>query len=312
MGTIDTLTKDYMSDPQHFADACNFYLFGGRQIIQPDTLTELDPAEISIIYDKAENEVTQKFRDVLKQCVLMENELASYIILGIEDQAYIHYAMPIKNMIYDALHYGKQVSQTTLRHKNDKDLSGDEFLSGFARSDCLKPVFTLTIYFGAKDWDAPRSLYEMFEISNPNILKYINDYKLNLIVPNEIKDFSLFSSELKNVLQFIASSNDKNAIRKIIQDSSYQHLHVNTVQLINSCTNMKIPTHQGEQEVNMNKGIREWLEEETKKAVIQASIEAWQDVSLPKEEIISKLKTKYNLTESQAENYYKEFSLQTV
>jgi len=198
MGTIDTLTKDYMSDPQHFADACNFYLFGGRQIIQPETLTELDPAEISIIYDKAGNEVTQNFRDVLKQCVLMENELASYIILGIEDQAYIHYAMPIKNMIYDALHYGKQVSQITRRHKNDKDLSGDEFLSGFARNDRLKPVFTLTIYFGANDWDAPRSLYEMFETSNPNILKYINDYKLNLIVPNEIKDFSLFSSELKN------------------------------------------------------------------------------------------------------------------
>jgi len=52
----------------------------------------------------------------------------------------------------------------------------------------------------------------MFKTSNPNILKYINDYKLNLIVPNEIKDFSLFSSEVKNVLQFIASSGDEKTL----------------------------------------------------------------------------------------------------
>jgi len=62
----------------------------------------------------------------------------------------------------------------------------------------------------------------------------------------------------------------------------------------------------------MNKGLREWLEEETEKAVIQTSIENWQEFHLSEEEIITKLKAKYNLTESEAEDYYKKFSLQTV
>jgi hypothetical protein len=71
------------------------------------------------------------------------------MILGTENQAYIHYAMVVKN-------------------------------------DRLKPVITLTIYFGAEDWDAPRSLYKMFKTKNPEILKYVNDYKLNLIVLKEV------------------------------------------------------------------------------------------------------------------------------
>lgn len=59
----------------------------------------------------------------------------------------IHYAMPVRNMIYDALQYGKQVADTAANHrKNDKSFrkrTSGEYLSGFYKEDVLKPVVTL-------------------------------------------------------------------------------------------------------------------------------------------------------------------------
>jgi hypothetical protein len=312
MGKIDTLTKNYLSDPLHFADAFNFYLFGGRQIICPDSLQEQDPTEISIIFDNSAKEFAQKSRDVLKQCILKENELASYILLGIENQADIHYAMPVKNMIYDALNYGKQVTRTAKLHRELKDTTRTEFLSGFKRTDRLKPVITLALYFGSEDWDAPRCLFDMFDPIPPEIIKYVNNFSLNLIVPKEIEDFSLFHSELRNVLQFIAKSNDETFIQKVARDNSYKHLHADTVQLINECTDICIPIDTGKKEVNMCKGIDDYVKHLSAEAVIQASIEAWQDADFPKENIISRLIQKYELSETDATAAYEKYSMQSV
>jgi hypothetical protein len=205
-----------------------------------------------------DTDVTQKFRDVIKQCILMENEMAVYLILGAENQAEIHYAMAVKNMIYDALRYGNQVSKIAKHHRELKDITGSEFLSGFAKTDRLKPVITLTIYFGAEDWDAPRSLHEMFETKNPNILRFVNDYRLNLIVPNEIKNFKLFTSELRQLMQFIAKSNDEEFMRNIQRNKDFESVHADTVRLINACTNSKIHIPEGAKEVNMCKGMQDY------------------------------------------------------
>ena len=41
----------------------------------------------------------------------------TYVLLGIENQTRIHYAMPVRNIIYDALQYGKQVEEIARRHE---------------------------------------------------------------------------------------------------------------------------------------------------------------------------------------------------
>ncbi|MBQ8802307.1 MAG: hypothetical protein IJZ53_01550 [Tyzzerella sp.] len=83
MGKIDTVTRDYMSEPKRFADAFNYHLFAGRQVVKPGNLEEKDPTEIAMIFEDENEEVVQKFRDVLKNCILMEDERAAYLILGI-------------------------------------------------------------------------------------------------------------------------------------------------------------------------------------------------------------------------------------
>ena len=83
MGRADIESKAYMSDPAHFADMVNYYVFGGEEVVDPGSLTPLDTAEIAIPYgDKARTPV-QKYRDVIKSWSTMMDGEAVYIILGL-------------------------------------------------------------------------------------------------------------------------------------------------------------------------------------------------------------------------------------
>ena len=256
MGKMNTITKDYMSEPKYFADSFNYYLFDGKQVIQSDNLQVLDPTEMALIPKDTTVENVEKIRDVLKQCVLMADEKATYLMLGIENQTDVHYALPVKNMIYDALNYGKQVSDKAKEHREKKDLrDSGEFLSGFSKDDKLKPLITLTIYFGPDDWDAPRSLKEMFETTDETILQFVEDYRVHLIVPKEIEDFSKFATDFGKAMRFIVASKDGDAINELQHMAEFQSVDIQTVQLLNACTNSKIPVIEGEEEVNMCKGL---------------------------------------------------------
>ncbi len=149
MGTKASLRKENMSNPAYFADAFNSYLFDGKQVLKQESLVEKDPTEIAVIFKEGEQESAQKVRDVLKECCLFEDDRASYLMLGIENQSNVHYAMVVKNLIYDALNLGKQVTTLASQHKGNKDLSGDEFLSGFSKiinSSKLIYCFWITTY----------------------------------------------------------------------------------------------------------------------------------------------------------------------
>ena len=81
MGKMNTITKDYMSELKCFADSFNYYLFDGKQVIQSENLQVLDPTEMALIPKDTAVENVEKIRDVLKQCVLMADEKATYLML---------------------------------------------------------------------------------------------------------------------------------------------------------------------------------------------------------------------------------------
>ena len=276
MGKKNTITKDYMSVPEHFADCFNYYLFDGRQIIKPSNLQPLDPTEIAIIPEDASEETVEKIRDLLRKCILMADERATYLLLGIENQSEIHYALPVKNMNYDAMNYGKQVSEIAKQHRKKKDIKDSgEFLSGFTKEDKLKPIITLTIYFGADKWDAPRSLKEMFEEIDKCIMNFVEDYKVHLIVPNEIEDFEKFTTDFGKVMKYIAISKDKEALSQLQHDEAFKTVDVETVRLINACTNSNISINEGEESVDMCKGLEDWKEDiilEERKQLLQNAL----------------------------------------
>ena len=126
VGNTDVVTKNYMRQNTVFADACNYLIYGGRNIVDPEKLTELDPTELGVVFERDSSvhdmdkpETIQKYRDILKSAVIMQDDRAAYLILGIENQTDIHYAMPVRNMIYDALQYGKQVDETSRKNRKE-------------------------------------------------------------------------------------------------------------------------------------------------------------------------------------------------
>ena len=104
-----------------------------------------------------------------------------FVIWGIENQQKIHYAMPLRHMIEDALSYLKEYNEIAKKNLDEKTTNTkDEFLSRFKKTDRLHPIITLCVYYGEKEWDGATSLKEMLEL--PDYMEsLVPDYKLNLI-----------------------------------------------------------------------------------------------------------------------------------
>ncbi len=260
MSKKDTLTKQYLGQNSVFADAFNYYLYNGKQVIKPSDLKEQDVTEIAIIRKMGRAFPNQKFRDILKLCTIRRSKYATLVLLGIEAQSDIHYAMPVRDCLYDALNYAAQVEMIRKTHVRNNDLKhSDEFLSGFTKNDKLLPVITLCICFDSATWDAPRSLYDMFAKMDPQLERYVNNYKLNLITPQEITDFSKFASELGIVFEYIQNSDDKQRMHAIMEtQEKYRHVDINTVDLLNAYTASNISTKNAEGgKVDMCKAIQD-------------------------------------------------------
>jgi len=280
VGIKDTITKEYMADNKIFADAFNYFIYDGEQVIKPDNLKPLDTTLVEVPYGiSGENSPTQKFRDELKNLVIKEDNKAIYAVLGIENQSEIHYAMPVKNMLYDALEYANQVKKTTQSHKKTKDKSPSnaEYLSGFYKTDRLVPVITLVIYFGADKWDAPKCIFDMFSESIDNkMLAFTENYKINLISPNEMSDNELdkMQTSLREVMKYIKYSKDKKKINDIVQnDKRFSKLERSAFNVINACTNSNLKVNNNEEVVDMCQAILDIKEDARNEGILEGKLE---------------------------------------
>ena len=276
MGNKDNVTKAYMKNDAVFADAFNFYIYNGEQIIKPEDLQELDTAESLIIYgsaddadsdsnnnqDKIQSSISeQKFRDILKSAVIRRHGNAVCVVLGIENQSEIHYAMPVRNFVYDAMQYAGQIRKISSSHKADRhNMNHAEFLSGFRKEDKLTPVVTLVVYYGSEKWDGPKSLHDMMEHKDSRFMEYVQDYHINLIEPASLEPGELdkFSTSLKKVLGYIKYSNNKQDLMSFITNNDMT-VDVEAARVINAVTKTHIDIPKEAKEVDMCKAIEELI-----------------------------------------------------
>ena len=61
-------------------------------------------------------ETLTRTRDVIKKAAYG----VEFVVMGIESQQYIHYAMPLRHMVYDAMSYLKEYQEITRRYKKRK------------------------------------------------------------------------------------------------------------------------------------------------------------------------------------------------
>ena len=267
MSTRDATTRQYISEAEVFADAFNYLIYGGEQVIRPENLTDMDAAQYALPYDeKGKPETVQKYRDTLKTLAVKADGQCTYLVLGIENQSSVHYAMPVRNMLYDAMQYEKQVRELGRKHRRAHDTgTNEEYLSGMKKEDRLVPVITLVINFGDKKWDGPLSLREMYTPQPEKIQALVPDYKVLLIDPMQMEDedFARLNSSLREVLAYIRYQHDKQQMRKLIQtDERFSRLERNAAMVLNAVTNAGISIEPDSEVVNVCDAIQQMMHDE--------------------------------------------------
>lgn len=310
MGTVDIVTKEYMRENAIFADVFNYLIYGGKKVIDPAGLTEVDTATSAV----GKKDALQKYRDVLKAAVIKQDEKMSYVLLGVENQTDVHYAMPVRNAIY-ALQYGKQVSDIAAGHRrSQKDYSGKtggEYLSGFLKEDHIKPVITLVIHFGAEEWDGPLSLHEMMPIRDMEILSYVENYRIHLIDPAKLTEEELnkFSTSMREVMGYIKYSNNKEKLLDFLRTDTHKSIEMNAARVIKTITKTAIKISEEKEGIEMCQAIEELIAESEARGEVRGKaegmIEMCLEMNIPKKGIIKRLQDKLNISMQQADEYFR-------
>ena len=231
------------------------------------------------------------------------------MIYGIEAQSDIHYAMPVRSMLYDALHYASQVSEIAREHREKGTYgSSGEFLSGFHKSDRLWPVQTLVVYFGSMRWDGPRSLREMLVLPESMKRSFLNDYRLNLLVPGEIEDFSKFHTELGAVLEVLKVMEDRETLAELMREKSnvYEHLPRDAAELLRIFAKIDMEIEEDEEEINMCRAIDEMMaeaREEGREAGMRLGEEMGREAGIRLGEKIGRKEGRENLMTNMMRNF---------
>ena len=308
MGTIDTEGKQYLSNPVFFADAFNYLLYDGEQVINPEELRELDTTELTVPYGNNARFPVQKYRDLLKLWNAMMDENAIYVILGAELQDKVHYGMPVKDGLYDMLGYSKQIAEIRRSYRQDSvdqegeitvdngvlkiKLTSEEFLSGLRKEDKLIPIITAVVYFGEKPWDGPRSLFEMLDVRDERLYRFLSDYKLNLISPADMDEdeFVKFHTELgfaMKLLKHQAADADELIVRE-----GHRKVSSETAYFLNAAMKLNLELEEEPGGVDMCKA----MEKRDQRKEVTEAIKAYRLDGASDEDIIAKVMKLYNVT----------------
>nr|WP_297864457.1 hypothetical protein [uncultured Acetatifactor sp.] len=113
----DTVLKNYWSDNERFADFFNAVLFHGEQMIFPEELEELDTEESTVLEHREYAESITASRDSVKVRKKSSALGVEFVILGVGNQGYIHYAMlKLVPVITVVVHYGEKPGMEPLRY----------------------------------------------------------------------------------------------------------------------------------------------------------------------------------------------------
>ena len=317
MGALDAEGKIYLSNNRIFADAFNYLLYDGKEVIRADDLQELDTTQIASPYGNSARLPVQKYRDILKLWNAMMDDNMIYVILGGEIQGSVHYGMPVKDGLYDMIGYSKQIEEArrsynnktlqNLENKSDNrdeadlfvengtlkiKLTSEEFLSGFRKGDKLIPIVTAVVYLGADPWDGPLSLFDMMDVKDKNLYRFLNDYKLNLISPANMsdEDFAKFHTNLGFAMKVI--KHQKDDADRIIGETDHRKIDADTAFFLNRAVNLGLEYDTTEGGVDMCLA----MEKKEQRDKITAIIEYMRDEGKSDDDIIAKIIEKYKVT----------------
>ena len=136
----------------------------------------------------------------------------------------------------------------------------------------------------------------MLRISDESVLQYVSDYKLNLIAPCEISDFSKFNTSLGPVLQLLRVANDEDAMGNLITTNlAFRELENEAVETINVFAGLNIQSDEEKEVTDMCKAWDDHYRSGVQKGIQQGehakrieAIENMISLGLTKEKILTK------------------------
>ncbi len=196
----DESLKDFFEDREVFAAVFNEFLFhDGDLHVSPETLEEADTAYTEAVeVEEVKIEKVNKYRDIIRR-----SSIGQLVILGIEDQNAIHYAMPVRKMLYDALSYSAELASIVPTGEKIR-WTVDERLSKVSKGTTITPTITIVFYTGEKSWDGPRSLSDMIP-KYKKFSPYVPDYPLFLIDVGHDDTLKFENPALKELHQVLTS-----------------------------------------------------------------------------------------------------------
>ena len=225
---MDDEIYEVLSDNEIFADLFNGALFGGNQIIRPNMLAQENEKKILRAGKEGGRRIIlRRIRDVQKLSLLEEGCLA--VILAAEGQRTVHYAMPVRCMLYDGIDYTGQVERITKKRKEDLH-------------DML---------------DIPPELEPWTEC--------IQDYRINLVCSQTVNSFH-FKTGLREVFELLPLLKDKEGMKNFlaVKKEEFMHLDAKKGWLVSrflSVPALKELKENEKGEVDMCTAIEEMMEE---------------------------------------------------
>lgn len=323
MGKKNNVMCSYLEKPEHFADFINGSLYQGRQVLHPSQVKERQT-----VYSRED-----KARDVLK----MVCQKDSYILIGVEAQESVHYAMPVRCMEYDVLEYKKQLGELSAKYEQIRKLqkqsnlqeepapamSSAEFLSGMRKEDKLNPVTTIVFFHGIGEYDGCVNLHDMlnFEKENEIFKQFISNYHINLVTLQDLNE-NYFQTGIRELIGFIKRSTNKDALRKYCSENEQRIMEMDedTFDTVNAMIDwpylitLRNKNREGDK-ITMCQAVKEWEEELLAKGEekgreqgIEALILDNLEEGVSDARIIEKLQKRFGLDAASAQKYFMKYA----
>ena len=248
-----------------------------------------------------------------------------FVIFGIENQQKIHYGMPLRHMLGDAMSYFKESKLIEAKNKKEHALeTPDEFLSGLKKNDRLHPVISLCIYYGDEDWDGPLTLKDMLQIPK-GYESLVADYEMHLIEVKKSGTLKFHNEDVRMLFDICRMIYEKD-ISRVNAVYNEQAIATDIFLAIGAVTNSQriindaLEAEKEGKSMKMCKALQEWedqctengrregLESGKKSGEAKGIIVMGVECGISKKDIIEKVKEKLNLSEQEAQDYFDQFA----
>ena len=285
--------------------------------MKPENLDDASADKSSIVKIGQYVDTVNRIFDVVKKT----SHGIDFVIFGIENQQKIHYGMPLRNMLGDAMSYFKESKLIEAKNKKEHTLeTPDEFLSGLKKTDRLHPVISLCIYYGDEDWDGPLTLKDMLQIPE-GYESLVADYEMHLIEVKKSGTLKFHNEDVRMLFDICRMIYEKdiarvNAVYNEQAVATDIFLAVGAVTNSQRIINDALEAEKEGKSMKMCKALQEWEDQCTENGRVEGRksgeakgiIVMGVECGISKKDIIEKVKEKLNLSEQEAQDYFDQFA----